>query len=65
MDFESKALHAGMLDILGMEISDIIQIMAYDMPRGDEDAPLIECGMGTLQEQGHLDHLRPQPGGLW
>jgi len=50
MDFESKALHAGMLDSLGKEVSDMIQIIAYDMPRGDEDAPLVECGMGTLDK---------------
>jgi len=50
LDFESKALHAGMLDSLGKEVSDLIQIVAYDMPRGDEDAPLVECGMGTLDK---------------
>ena len=50
MDFESKALHAGMLDSLGKEVSDMIQIIAYDMPRGDEDAPLVEIGMGTLDQ---------------
>lgn len=49
-DFESKALHAGMLDLLGMEICDMLQIVAYDMPRGDADAPLIEIGMGTLDQ---------------
>ena len=49
-DFESKALHGGMLDSLGKEVSDLIQIVAYDMPRGDEDAPLVECGMGTLDK---------------
>jgi len=49
-DYESKALHAGMLDLLGMEICDMLQIVAYDMPRGDADAPLIEIGMGTLDQ---------------
>ncbi|MCJ7444190.1 MAG: CO dehydrogenase/acetyl-CoA synthase complex subunit alpha [Methanotrichaceae archaeon] len=49
-DFESKALHAGMLDLLGMEICDMLQIVAYDMPRGAADAPLIEIGMGTLDQ---------------
>ena len=39
IDFESKALHAGMLDLLGMEICDMLQIVAYDMPRGAADAP--------------------------
>lgn len=49
-DFESKALHAGMLDDLGMEICDLLQIVAYDMPRGDPNAPLVEIGMGTLDQ---------------
>ena len=39
IDFESKALHAGMLDLLGMEICDMLQIVAYNMPRGAADAP--------------------------
>jgi acetyl-CoA decarbonylase/synthase complex subunit alpha len=50
VDFESKALHAGMLDLLGMEICDMLQIVAYDMPRGAVDAPLVEIGMGTLDQ---------------
>jgi acetyl-CoA decarbonylase/synthase complex subunit alpha len=50
MDFESKALHAGMLDDLGMEICDLLQIVAYDMPRGDANAPLVEIGMGTMDQ---------------
>ncbi|TRZ68120.1 MAG: CO dehydrogenase/acetyl-CoA synthase complex subunit epsilon [Methanothrix sp.] len=50
MDFESKALHCGMLDSLGKEVSDMIQIIAYDMPRGDPDAPLVEIGMGCLDQ---------------
>ena len=50
IDFESKALHAGMLDLLGMEICDLLQIVAYDMPRGSADAPLVEIGMGTLDQ---------------
>ncbi|MHC1595009.1 MAG: CO dehydrogenase/acetyl-CoA synthase complex subunit alpha [Methanotrichaceae archaeon] len=49
-DFDSKALHAGMLDSLGKEVSDMIQIIAYDMPRGDPDAPLVEIGMGCLDK---------------
>ena len=39
-----------MLDLLGMEICDMLQIVAYDMPRGAADAPLIEIGMGTLDQ---------------
>lgn len=48
IDFESKALHAGLMDNLGKEIGDIAQIVALDMPKGDGDAPLVEMGMGTV-----------------
>ena len=47
-DFESKALHAGMLDLLGMEVADIIQISCLGFPKSDEKAPLAEIGMGIL-----------------
>ena len=48
IDFESKALHAGLMDNVGKEIGDIAQIVALNMPKGDEDAPLVELGMGTI-----------------
>ncbi|MHA1594930.1 MAG: CO dehydrogenase/acetyl-CoA synthase complex subunit alpha [Candidatus Baldrarchaeia archaeon] len=48
LDFESKALHVGMLDHLAMEIADIIQIVALNFPKGDPDAPLVEIGFGTV-----------------
>jgi acetyl-CoA decarbonylase/synthase complex subunit alpha len=48
LDYESKLLHAGMLDHVGMEIADIAQISAYDFPKGTSDAPLVDCGMGTI-----------------
>src|SRR5660398_140888 len=47
-DFESKALHAGMLDLLGVEVADIIQISCLGFPKSDEKAPLAEMGMGIL-----------------
>jgi len=50
VDFESKGLHAGMIDSLGKEICDMLQVVAYDMPRGAADAPLVEIGMGTLDQ---------------
>ncbi|KXB05709.1 hypothetical protein AKJ49_00305 [candidate division MSBL1 archaeon SCGC-AAA382A03] len=50
IDFESKALNAGMLDHVGMEVADIAQIAAYDMPKGDPDAPLVETGMGSVDK---------------
>ncbi|NMG83547.1 MAG: CO dehydrogenase/acetyl-CoA synthase complex subunit epsilon [Methanosarcinales archaeon] len=50
LDYESKAYHAGMLDSLGKEVADIIQIVAFDLPKGDPDAPLVEIGMGCVDE---------------
>ncbi len=47
-DFESKALHAGMLDLLGMEVADIIQISCLGLPKSDEKTPMAEIGMGIL-----------------
>ncbi|TFH47260.1 MAG: CO dehydrogenase/acetyl-CoA synthase complex subunit epsilon [ANME-2 cluster archaeon] len=48
LDFESKILHAGMLDLLGMEVSDIAQISCLDMPKAIEDTPFVEIGMGSI-----------------
>lgn len=39
-----------MIDSLGKEICDMLQVVAYDMPRGAADAPLVEIGMGTLDQ---------------
>lgn len=47
-DFESKNLHAGMLDLLGMEVADIIQISCLNLPKSDEKTPMAEIGMGIL-----------------
>ncbi|MGC9517531.1 MAG: CO dehydrogenase/acetyl-CoA synthase complex subunit alpha [Methanomicrobiales archaeon] len=51
IDFESKALHAGMMDDLAREIGDIAQIVTLNMPKGDGDAPLIEMGLGTIDSE--------------
>lgn len=51
MDFESKALHMGMLDSLGKEASDIIQIACLGFPKGDPDVPLVDVGMGTINTE--------------
>nr|CBH37435.1 acetyl-CoA decarbonylase/synthase complex, alpha subunit [uncultured archaeon] len=52
MDFESKALHMGMLDSLNKEAADIIQIACYKMPTslpgGGPDVPLVDVGIGTM-----------------
>ncbi len=51
IDFESKALHGGMLDHVGMEVSDIAQIACLAMPKAEEGAPLAEIGMGTIDSE--------------
>jgi acetyl-CoA decarbonylase/synthase complex subunit alpha len=52
MDFESKALHMGMLDSLNKEAADIIQIACYGMPSGfpgdGPDVPFVDVGIGTI-----------------
>ncbi len=48
LDFESKAFHAGMIDHVGMEVADIAQISAFDLPKADPDAPLAEIGLGAV-----------------
>jgi acetyl-CoA decarbonylase/synthase complex subunit alpha len=47
IDFESKAFHAGMADQVGMEIADLAQISAYNFPKADPEAPLIDLGYGV------------------
>ncbi|MEM3047075.1 MAG: CO dehydrogenase/acetyl-CoA synthase complex subunit alpha [Candidatus Bathyarchaeia archaeon] len=48
LDFESKVFHAGMIDQVGMEVADIAQISALNLPKADPEAPLAEIGMGTI-----------------
>jgi acetyl-CoA decarbonylase/synthase complex subunit alpha len=50
-DFESKAFHAGLMDDLTREVADLAQIVALDLPKGDEDAPLVELGFGTIDTE--------------
>ncbi|MBP2029812.1 acetyl-CoA decarbonylase/synthase complex subunit alpha [Methanohalophilus levihalophilus] len=51
IDFESKALHGGMLDHVGMEVSDIAQISCLDMPKAEEGTDMAEIGMGTIDSE--------------
>ena len=51
IDFESKVLHAGMIDQLSMEVADIAQISAYNFPKADPEAPLIETGLGVIDRK--------------
>jgi len=47
IDFESKVLHAGMIDQVGMEVADMVQISAYGFPKADPEAALTEIGWGV------------------
>jgi anaerobic carbon-monoxide dehydrogenase, CODH/ACS complex subunit alpha len=48
LDFESKALHAGRIDQVGMEVADIAQISTLGFPKADPEAPLIKMGVGSV-----------------
>ena len=54
IDFESKALHLGMLDHLAMEVADACQIAALNFPKGDPNAPLVSLGMGYVNPEKPL-----------
>ncbi len=47
LDFESKVLHAGMADQVGMEIADLAQISVYGFPKAEPEAPLTDLGFGV------------------
>ncbi len=47
-DYESKAMHVGMLDHVAMEVADIAQVVAFKYPLGEEDTPLVDIGFGVL-----------------
>jgi acetyl-CoA decarbonylase/synthase complex subunit alpha len=51
LDFESKVLHAGMIDHLGLEVADIAQTAAYGFPKADPEAPLVDLGFATTDTQ--------------
>lgn len=50
IDFNSKTLHAGMLDLLAMEISDLVQISFFGFPMGDPNSPLVDIGFGVVNQ---------------
>ncbi len=47
LDFESKVLHAGMVDHVGLEIADLAQISVLGFPKADPEAPLTDLGFGV------------------
>ena len=48
IDFESKAFHAGMLDHVALEVSDLMQIASLGFPKGEPDTQMAELGYGTI-----------------
>jgi len=48
LDFESKALHTGMIDGLAMEIGDIAQLVGFGFPKGEAETPFSEIGFGVV-----------------
>lgn len=48
LDFESKALHAGMLDHVGMEAADIAQIVGFGYPTSVAETPMVDLGWGAI-----------------
>ncbi|MHA1131551.1 MAG: CO dehydrogenase/acetyl-CoA synthase complex subunit alpha [Candidatus Helarchaeota archaeon] len=51
LDFESKALHMGMCDFVGMEIADIAQMAGFGFVKGEADAELVEIGLGSIDKE--------------
>ena len=48
LDYESKALQAGMLDLVALEVADLTQICALGFPREEVQTRLVEMGLGTI-----------------
>lgn len=49
--FRVKGASPGLMDHVAMEVGDIAQIVATDMPKGSEDAPLVELGFRTIDAE--------------
>ncbi|MGQ9720869.1 MAG: CO dehydrogenase/acetyl-CoA synthase complex subunit alpha [Candidatus Jordarchaeum sp.] len=48
IDFEAKAMHVSLMDAIGMEAADLIQITSLDFPKGEGDVPLVDIGLGCI-----------------
>jgi len=48
LDYESKALHASMLDHVAMEAADIAQIVGFNYPTSVADTPLVDSGCASI-----------------
>lgn len=50
LDYESKALHAGMLDHIGMEAGDIAQIVGFGYPASVANTQLVDLGWNSVDK---------------
>jgi len=50
LDYESKALHASMLDHVAMEVCDIAEIVGFKYPTSVADTPLVDMGWGSIDK---------------
>jgi len=50
LDYESKSLHAGMLDHVGMEVGDIAQIVGFNYPTSVANTPLVDLGWNSVDK---------------
>ena len=48
LDYESKALHASMLDHVAMEAADVAQITGFKFPTSVADTPLVDLGYNCM-----------------
>ncbi len=46
IDFEAKAMHAGVMDMIGLEGSDLAQLMLFK--KQGQETPLVDVGMGCM-----------------
>lgn len=50
LDYESKAMHVGMMDHVAMEVADIAQIVGFKYPSSVADTPMVEMGWGSVDK---------------
>ncbi|MFC1905206.1 CO dehydrogenase/acetyl-CoA synthase complex subunit alpha [Chloroflexota bacterium] len=50
LDYESKALHASMLDHVAMEVADIAEIVGFNYPTSVANTPLVDMGWGNIDK---------------
>jgi acetyl-CoA decarbonylase/synthase complex subunit alpha len=48
LDYESKALHASMLDHVAMEAADVAQIVGFKFPTSVAETPLVDYGVASM-----------------